>query len=193
MAGNVPTAVTREMRRRLNNMTFRGVVARVRDRGAGLEAQVHGRDGELRDGVVMVYPYGFDAFPLAAEGGHGPEGVVVLLEGNSRAMLPPMDRRHRAKSGVAEAGEAALYTSKARITIKANGDIEVVSPGKVSVTAPELVDIDTPLLRCSGDILDNYGTGNASTMRGMREVYDIHTHPENDEGGPTSPPNQPMG
>lgn len=193
MAGNVPKAVTRDVRQRLNNMMFRGVVARVRDRGAGLVAQVHGREGELRDDVVMVYPYGFDAYPLAADGGNGPEGVVVLIEGNSRAMLPPMDRRHRAKSGVSEPGEAALYTSKARVTIKANGDIEVVSPGKVIVAAPELVDIDTPLLRCSGDILDNYGMGNARTIRGMREIFDAHIHPENDNGGPTGTPEQSMG
>ncbi len=193
MAGNVPKSVVQAARQRLNNMAFRGVVARVRDRGAGLVAQVHGRDNELRDEVVMVYPFGFDAYPLAAEGGHGPEGVVLLLEGNSRAMLPPMDRRHRAKSGVTAPGEAALYTHKARVTIKANGDVEVDTDGQLRGRAGGGVIWDTPRFEVTGDVVDSTAAGNARNVRGMREVYDAHTHPENDEGGPTSPPNQKMG
>ena len=179
--------------RNQSNLVFRGVVSRVRDGGAGLIAQIHGRADELRDGVVLVYPFGFDAHPIAADGATGPEGVVIKLEGNSRVMLPPMDRRHRAKSGVSAADEAALYTSKARITIKANGDIEIASPGKITATAPGGTEFDTPLLKVTGDVLDSTASGNARTMRGMREVYDAHTHPENDEGGPTGTPNQTMG
>jgi len=179
--------------RHQSNLVFRGVVSRVRDAGAGLVAQIHGRADELRDGVVMVYPFGFDAFPIAADGVNGPEGVVIQLEGNSRVMLPPMDRRHRAKSGVKAPDESALWTSKTRITIKANGDIEIVSPGKITATAPGGTKFVTPLLEVTGDILDSTASGNARTVRGGREVYDAHNHPENDEGGPTDPPNQKMG
>jgi len=39
-----------------------------------------------------------------------------------------------------------------------------------------------------GDISDH---GNES-MLGMRQVYNSHTHPENDAGGPTDAPNQEM-
>ncbi len=179
--------------RNQSNLVFRGVVARVRDGGAGLTAQVHGRADELRDGVVLVYPFGFDAYPIAADGSTGPEGVVIQLEGNSRVMLPPMDRRHRAKSGVTAPDEAALYTSKTRITIKANGDIEIVSPGKITATAPGGTEFDTPLLKVTGDILDSTASGNTRTVRGGREVYDVHNHDENDNGGPTDVPNQTMG
>jgi len=193
MAGDVPAAVLREMRARLNNMAFRGVVSRVRDHGSGLMFQVQGRENETRDDVVAVYPFGFDAWPIAASGGHGPEGIVIQLEGNSRAMLPPMDRRHRAKSGVSAADMSAIYTTKARVLIKENGDIEVSSPGKVRIVAPEEVEADTPLFRVTGDIVDNTASGNTVTMRGSREIYDTHDHDENDNGGPTGTPNQTMG
>jgi hypothetical protein len=43
-----------------------------------------------------------------------------------------------------------------------------------------------------GDITDQAGSGNTRTVAGMREVYNGHEHPENDNNGPTDPPNQGM-
>ena len=70
-------------------------------------------------------------------------------------------------------------------------DINAVSPSAITATAPvvtvnassEMI-FNTPLLKVSGDIVDNYGS-NTRTMAGMRTVYNIHTH-GNVQNGPSN-------
>jgi phage baseplate assembly protein gpV len=59
--------------------------------------------------------------------------------------------------------------------VKIGGNLEVVGQATVG-----------------GDITDQAGSGNTRTVAGMREVYNGHEHPENDNNGPTDPPNQGM-
>ena len=179
------------LRTRLHNLVLRGVLTRIRNGGGALVAQAAGRADELRDDVVLVYPFGFAAWPVASAGDKGPEAVVIQFEGNARAALPPMDRRHWSKSGVTTADEASLYTTKARVLVKANGDIEITSPGKLTVTAPGGMVFDTPLAEFTGDVVDSTALGNALSIRGSRDVYEDHDHP-GDSGGTTGKPNQSM-
>ncbi|GHU06505.1 baseplate assembly protein [Alphaproteobacteria bacterium] len=173
-----------------NKITI-GVPMRIRDATEGLTCQIQGRAGEQRDNVTMVYPFGFDAYPNSG----GAETIVLVVGGNNRYCLAPMDRRSRDKSGVKEAGDVALYNVKARITIKEDGTIEVrgkrldlVVEEDVSITAPGGVTMETPLLKVTGDILDQSG-GSGRSMAGMRGVYNGHTHP-GDSGGTTGAPDQ---
>lgn len=46
----------------------------------------------------------------------------------------------------------------------------------ISITSPNPVVINTPVLKVSGDVIDNFGTQSA-TMSKMREVYNTHHHP----------------
>ncbi|SAK88364.1 Bacteriophage Mu Gp45 protein [Caballeronia temeraria] len=73
----------------------------------------------------------------------------------------------------------------------------VLDGGGKPVTITNTPDIlaDTPMLKCTGDILDNCNT-NTRTMAGMRTVANGHTHPINNvqTGGSTintQPPTQP--
>ena len=72
------------------------------------------------------------------------------------------------------------------------------------VVATQKIIFETPLgeftqdvdiggkLTVGGDITDQTVTGNTQTVAGMRSVYNSHDHAENDNGGPTSAPNQEM-
>jgi hypothetical protein len=69
--------------------------------------------------------------------------------------------------------------------------INVVSTGVFNVKATEIV-LDAPVrttstIQAKSDITDNTSS-NSLSMKGMRDVYNSHTHPENDST--TSPPNQ---
>lgn len=105
--------------------------------------------------------------------------------------------------------------------LQANIAVEtVITCPLVRAVASTKVVLDAPLTECTGD-LDVLGTvtvggeaevvgnvtsvanitaggavadtGGLKTMGGMRQVFDGHDHPENDNGGPTGGPNQTMG
>jgi phage gp45-like len=94
-----------------------------------------------------------------------------------------------------------LFTDEGdEIRLKRGRVISVIAGSKVEVTAPEAVfncatsvTLNTPKVIASGDIEAagqiRDGTG---TMQSMRDTYNSHNHPENDSGGPTDSPNQPM-
>ena len=75
--------------------------------------------------------------------------------------------------------------------------ITITSPVNVTVNAPTAivnsstsVTMNTPILKVSGDILDNSAT-NTRTMAQMRSVYNSHTHPD-PQGGNTGTPSSSM-
>jgi len=75
--------------------------------------------------------------------------------------------------------------------------ITITSPVNVTVNAPTAivnsstsVTMNTPILKVSGDILDNSAT-NTRTMAQMRSVYNSHTHSD-PQGGNTGTPSSPM-
>jgi phage baseplate assembly protein V len=80
-------------------------------------------------------------------------------------------------------GDAAVAAQSARVDLQAN--MAVIAPGGVL--------FDTPTLACTGDIVDNSGA-NPISIRGMREVFNPHTHPGVTTGpGSTQPTLTPMG
>lgn len=73
--------------------------------------------------------------------------------------------------------------------------ITITSPVNVTVNAPTAivnsstsVTMNTPLLKVSGNIIDNYAT-NTRTMAGMRTQYNSHTHTDPQGGNTGSPSN----
>jgi phage baseplate assembly protein V len=85
---------------------------------------------------------------------------------------------------VAAEGDASVSANSARVDLQ--GNMAVVSPGGVL--------FDTPILACTGDIVDNSGT-NPRSVAGMRQVYNTHTsyHIDNQGySGDTDPPYQQM-
>jgi phage baseplate assembly protein gpV len=107
--------------------------------------------------------------------------------------------------------------NECEVRLKASGDVIINSPGKVEVNCQESVinasistTIDSPQTTVTGNMLvegvltyvsgmvGSGGTGSAATITGSVSVTDDvtagnislrnHVHPENDNGGPTGPP-----
>lgn len=164
---------------RIKMMVARGVVKAVADSGGIQVIQAGLLADELRGGLERFQNYGFTGVPLS-----GADAAVVFLGGNRDhgIVLAVDDRRYRLKG--LESGEVAVYTDEGdKIVLKRGGIIEVTASTKVRMV--------TPKLEVTGDIIDNCDT-QPRTMAGMRQIYNIHTHAENDSGGPTDNPNQQM-
>lgn len=105
--------------------------------------------------------------------------------------LFPFSEKSKAKNNE----DVLLTYSGAEIEIKSSGQVNVKSPLKLEITAPDTV-IDSETVRITGDLITE---GNISdldeeygTFNNIRVVYDIHTHPENNTGS-TDAPNQKLG
>lgn len=173
--------------RRIRLALGRGIVRLVADGGGIQTVQLDLMANETRSKVERFQEYGFTSHPL-----EGAEAAVIFMGGNRDhgIVIAVDDRRYRLKA--LEAGEVAIYTDEGdKIHLK-RGKIIEISTDELIVNAETRVTFNTPLVRASGDIIDNYEE-NENNMRGMREIYDIHTHPENDSGGPTDDPNEKMG
>lgn len=141
---------------------------------------------EVRDGMERMAEYGFTSVPLP-----GAEGVAVFVGGDRGhgIVIATGDSRYRL-TGL-QGGEVALYTDEGdKIVLKRGRLIEIETQTFV-VKAGVKVRFETPIVEGTGDILDNADDAGLS-MSGMRSVFNIHDHNENDAGGPTDPPNQSM-
>jgi phage baseplate assembly protein V len=172
----------------------RGVLNLVDDARKLQEAQVTLLADEVRDKVERFQDYGFTSVPLA-----GAEVIVVSVGGNRNhaVAIAIDDRRYRKKD--LQPGEVAIYTDEGdSIVLKRGRKIEVLAGTELQVTAPLVtvkastkVRMETPLLEVTGDIEDRCDD-DGRTMDGMREIYNMHVHPENDGGGPTDEPAEQM-
>ena len=72
-------------------------------------------------------------------------------------------------------------TSPTNVTV--NAPTTIVNSPTTTVNASTNVIMNTPLLKVSGNIIDNYAT-NTRTIAGMRSQYNSHTHPD-PQGGST--------
>ena len=163
--------------RRLRLLVSRGVVRQVAEYSKLQTVQLDLLADEVRAGVERFQNYGLSSHPLP-----GAEAIVAAV-GGSRDHLVAVavdDRRYRPTD--LAPGEVALYTHDGtRITLRIGGVVEVIAATKLRV--------ESPRLECTGEIVDRCDTDGRS-MHHMRTLYDTHTHPENDSGGPTDVPNQ---
>lgn len=180
---NMTKQMMAPVRRAVQNMVSRAVLRLVNDAGGIQAVQIGLLRGETRDNAERFQDFGFSSTPLP-----GAECVVVFVGGNRDHPLVVKvdDRRYRLK---ANAGGATMYDAEGNyIHIKNDGTIEINSSTRVDITSP-LVRM-TGDLEVVGDITDRVDD-NPSTVHGMRETYNIHTHSENNSGD-TEPPTQPM-
>jgi phage baseplate assembly protein V len=171
----------------------RCVLAAIKDGAPAQLAQVSMLAGEVRDNVERMSDYGFTSVPLP-----GAQGVVVFVGGERGhgVVIATGDSRYRLKD--LQPGEVAIYTDEGdKIVLKRGNTVEVTTHTLV-VKASTKVRFETPLVETTGQIkadgnITDTATTNARTMKGMRDVYNTHTHPENGTGGgTTSDPNQDM-
>lgn len=188
--------ILRDLKSRAMMMIARGVVRAVNDAGGIQVVQVALLDDELRSGIERVQNYGHTSVPRA-----GALAVVAFVGGNrDHGLAIAVDDRAGRITGL-QPGDSCLYTFKdadGGHRVLLSGDRRVTIECKTAdVKAEEKATIDAPLtevtgeLRVGGDITDRYGNGGIS-VNTMRQIYDRHVHPENDEGGPTDVPEERM-
>jgi len=139
---------------------------------------------ETLGNLARVEPYGFSYRPkpgcqpyLVFPGGDRSYGLALVIG----------DKRYQMEL---EEGEVALHDDQGQSVRLGRSGIVIDGAGKpVTITNTPEVLADTPLFKCSGEIMDNAGQG-GQTMSAMRELYDRHTHQENDVRGQTAVPTQ---
>lgn len=181
--------------RRLRLIAGRGILTLVNDATKMQGVQVSLLDGEVCDDVDRMQEYGFSSVPLP-----GAEGVYLALGGSrdNGVIVATEDRRCRIKG--LQGGEVAIYTDEGDSIILKRGHVIEVTTQTLNVVAATVVNLTTPTVNMSGDLnvagdivaLGDVSDHGAESMLGMRQVYNTHTHPENDAGGPTGTPNQGM-
>lgn len=166
--------------RRILNLIGRARINLIDDTGPVQMAQVTVNDLETIDKVPVVQAFGFASNPpkgsdvaLVFVGGDRSNGVVVATN----------SQKYRARN--LAPGESVIYTQDGKqIYLTASGGIKIAANGQpveidnattVTINASNSVVMNTPLLKVSGDIIDNYET-NASTIKELRTAYDGHDH-----------------
>lgn len=184
--------------RRVRLIAARAVITGTNDASKMQAVQVKLLNGEVRDTVEHFQPYGFTSHPLP-----GAEGVYLSIGGDRDhgVVVVADDRRYRIKS--LQPGELAIYTDEGDSIVMKRGHLVEVTTQTLRINAATLVEINTPKvqmntplvattgnLQVDEDITDRKAHPDVNTVRGMRDLYDIHTHHENDLNGETNPPTQ---
>lgn len=173
--------------RRLGNLLARGVVSVVNAAAKMQVLQVKLLAGEAKAGLEHFEPYGYTAHPHP-----GAEVLAAFFDGDRShgIVIVAADRRYRLKN--LAAGEMAIYDDLGQKVHLTRTGIVIDGAGlPITITNTPQVRMETPLLEVTGDIHDRCDT-TGRTMHGMRDIYNIHVHPENDGGGPTDDPNEQM-
>lgn len=162
---------------RVKTLAIRGVVRHVDDAPLAMELQVATARGETSSKVPRFGHFGFHSHPPV-----GSEAIVLHLGGSRElpVVIADEDRRER-PAGTLEAGEVGLYAAGgARLYLRADGSVEIVAPGGVTITG----DVEVAgSIEASGDVADGVGT-----LAALRTGYNAHTHLD-PQGGSTGPPN----
>lgn len=175
------------IKRRVHLMISRAVMSALVDTSGRQFVQVSALKGETKDNVERVQQYGFTSNPLS-----GAQAIMLCLGGNRAHPVVTNVDDPRYRPTDSEAGESGCYHYEGhRIRLMQNGIVQIECE-RLIVQATDQIRFETPKLDVTGEIKDRCDADGQS-MSDMRDVYNSHTHPENDSGGPTDQPNQSMG
>lgn len=120
-------------RRQISMMVGHAVLSLLNEDAGFQLAQVQLLDGETTDDVQRMQDYGFVSRPKA-----GAEGVYLSVQGvRSEGVLIALgDRRVRLR-GLVD-GEVAIHDDQGQVVILKRAGIEIHSPFKVSIDAPNV-------------------------------------------------------
>lgn len=122
------------LRRRVQLMIGRAVIAVVDDNTKAQSVQITLLADEVHDGAERFQEYGFTSVPLA-----GAEAIVAFVGGlrSHGVIIAVEDRRYRL-TGL-QGGEVALYDDQGQAIILKRDRIRIESPFKVDCEAPHVV------------------------------------------------------
>ena len=161
-------------------MVRRGKITLVNDAGVIQKLQLPPSGLETRDNLDRMCEYG-----LASNPPEGTDALILNIGGDpSNGAVVGTNHQATRPTGL-QPGETQIYNGPAGTSVYlANGEIVINANGQpvavngattVTINASGDVIMNTPLLKVSGDIVDNYGS-NSRTMAGMRQVENLHTH-----------------
>lgn len=132
-------------------------------------------------GLASNPPEDTDAVAIFIAGDRD-NGVVIGT--NNQALRPK--NLQPGEVMIYDATGQSVYLSKTGIVINGAGkpinvnnapQININGAQKLVVQASVDVELDTPVLKVTGDIVDNTGSGNTKTVKNIRDAYDApHTH-----------------
>lgn len=144
---------------------------------------------EIRSDTPRMAEFGFSSGPPM-----GSDVVVACLGGDrSSGIIIATNHQQYRQSGL-NPGETIIYSqwgqfvrlTETGITIDAaNQPVDITNVTTATITASESVLAKTPLLKCTGDIIDNCGS-NTKSLKDLREAYNQHTHQLKDVQGGNS-------
>ena len=158
----------------------RGRINTVNDAGPVQLVQVTLNDREVRDTTPRVAEFGFASNPpegtdciLLFVGGERSNGVVI---GTNHQSSRPKNLQPGEVMVFDLWGKSVYFTASGGIIVDAkNTDVTVNNATTVTINAATEVQMNTPILRVSGDVLDNCNT-NQHTVAQMRSIYNGHDH-----------------
>jgi len=135
---------------------------------------------EVRDNTIRMAEFGFSSGLPA-----GTDVVIGFLGGDrSNAVIMGSNHQGYRQTGLA-AGETVIYsqwgqivklTQSGIIVDAKNQPVTVNNATTVTINAATGVQMNTPVLKVSGDIMDNAGNGNTATLKNLRDAYNEHNH-----------------
>lgn len=129
--------------------------------------------------AVRLLDFGFSSgLPVGAD-------VVIAFIGGDRSSPVVIASGHQGYryTGL-NAGETVMYNQWAMsilltedgVFVDAKGkDVEVSNATNVTINASKEILANTPILKCTGDVVDNCET-NSTTLKQLREAYNDHDH-----------------
>lgn len=174
------------LHRAVTNMAARATVVLVNSAAKIQRVQMRILNSEVKE-LEHFEAYGLTSNPLK-----GAEGITLFFGGDRSHGVAILigDRRYRLLN--LAPGEVALHDDLGQKVHLTRAGIVIDGAGlPITFTNTPKARFETPLLEVTGEIKDLCDTA-GRTMSGMRDIYNGHTHPENDGGGPTDSPIQGM-
>jgi phage baseplate assembly protein V len=157
--------------RRLLLMLTRGKITLVDDTQPVQTMQLQLNALELIPDIPRFAEFGFTSNPPL-----GTQAIVGFKNGDRADGIVIATSNAKYRMTALATGEVAIHDDKGQSVYLSASGITINGGGlPMSISNTPEVTFDTPLLQCTGEILDRCNT-NARTMSGMRTVANAHTH-----------------
>lgn len=164
----------------------RGRITTVNDAGNVQMLQVRLGQDEVRDTTPRLAEYGLTSVPPV-----GTDAIVIFIGGDRSTGVAVATGNQAARPKGLAVGEVAIYDDQGQMVHITRAGITIKGAGKpVTIQDTPKVRMITGRLEVTGDIIDRCDA-QTCTMKGMRDVYNSHTHSGVQTGsGSTGVPNQ---
>lgn len=171
---------------RLQMVVGRGRVTTSDDSGNVQTLQVRLGQDEVRDDTPRLAEYGLTSVPPV-----GTDAIVIFIGGDRSTGVAVATGNQAARPKGLAVGEVAIYDDQGQMVHITRAGITIKGAGMpVTIQDTPKVRMVTDRLEVTGDIIDRCDA-QTRTMKGMRDIYNTHTHSGVQTGsGSTDVPNQ---